>query len=283
MYLLFLLFACGGKTAPDDAAFEAAREVVAAWERGEAQPQALSDELGTLSRGRAYLGQYLWEMQRSMAAARNAVGQSLSADARYSGLVFATPAPLDENCCFDVHFPAAVEGTLKPWVTVTAGWDGAVHRGLPESAALPEPGEPNEDWASRARLFEAASESVGKGFEPGLLVALRDLTQGEDPEVFAYFQPTLAPDTVQVGGVSRWTWARPDATPTTQLIGGPARSWPRASLEGPSGVFVMGTGSVPDEALVWASSQHTMPLWVELETGLWRVEGSAVGLVGLPR
>ena len=212
MYLLFLLFACGGKTAPDDAAFEAAREVVAAWERGEAQPQALSDELGTLSRGRAYLGQYLWELQRSMAAARGAVGQSLSADARYSGLVFATPAPLDENCCFDVHFPATVEGTLKPWVTVTAGWDGAVHRGLPESAALPEPGEPNEDWASRARLFEAASESVGKGFEPGLLVALRDLTQGEDPEVFAYFQPTLAPDTVQVGGVSRWTWARPDAT-----------------------------------------------------------------------
>ncbi|MCO4747701.1 MAG: hypothetical protein KC912_23090 [Proteobacteria bacterium] len=279
---LLLLCACAPKTTPEDQAFEHAQVVVAAFERGEATPQVLPPTLEATARAQSYMGEYLWEMYAATAAARAAVVPAISEDPRWSGVAIATPAPESENCCFVVHFPARVDGAILPWVTATTGWDALAQVSHTATGELPEPSAPHADLS--ARVAALAKATADGAFEPGLVVAMKDLTKDPtDDDVWVYFVPTVEADSVGVGGIQATVFSAPDASPQVLKIGGEARTWTTAELADAPGLFVESTEEAPSEAHIFASRRHELPLWVSAPTGLWRVEGNGVGLYATPR
>jgi hypothetical protein len=278
MHSLLFLAACAPKTAPEDASFAEAQSVVAAFDAGDAVPLPLDPRLEVEARSSAYMGEFVWEMYAATAAARLTVEPLISGDPRASGRVLAVPAPRDETCCFDVHFLAEVEGQLRPWIVAQAGWEPGVTVVHTLAEGLPEVGEPDPELAERAAKLVAAADLEGER----LVVRLADLTGSEsDTDVFVYAVPAVDDERMSVGLLARiWTDA---TTPAHDLSVTPAgKTWSIVDLDSSSGLFLSAPGRVPSHAHIFASRRYGIPLWVSLETGLWRVEGAGVGLFATP-
>lgn len=278
MYTLLLLVACAPKTSPEDQAFARAQGVVAAFAAGELAPLSLEGPLEVEARSSAYMGEYVWEMYAATAAARRVVEPLLEGDPRYSGKVMALPAPQDASCCFDVHFLAEVAGETRSWVVARAGWEEGVPVAHDLASGLPEAAPPSPVIAERLARLDAAADLGGER----LVVALADLTgNADDRDIYVYSVPSVADDQAAVGLVAR-VWTRADAAPRDVAFTISDRTWPRAELRRDAGLFLSATGRVPSHAHIFASRRYGVPLWVDLETGLWRVEGSGVGLFATP-
>ena len=276
--LILSLIACAPKSAPEDRAFEQAKAVVAAFERGEAKPIKLDEATESEALAHAYMGEYLWEIYASTIAARAAVDPVIGEDPRWSGHPLAFPAPETETCCFRVAFPSGSGDALIPWITAKAGWglEEVTHNAGPE---LPAVGDADPLFSQIAGLLQQADAKIDGDFEPAIYVAMTDLTKDpNDDDVWVYYIPTVADNEVGVGGIEAVVWEDRQGQPTTLTLGGQARTWPADTLTTGPGLFLTATGNTPNEAHIFASRRYDLPLWIELDTGLWRVEGNAVGL-----
>ncbi|TNE85109.1 MAG: hypothetical protein EP330_27285 [Deltaproteobacteria bacterium] len=273
---LLLLAACAPKTTPEDQAFEEAKVVVSAFLAGEAHPQQLSAERETQARAAAYFGEYVWEMYAATSAARAAVEPLIAEDPRWSGHIVALPSPSTEECCFTVHFLAKDGDELRPWVVANAGWTALAPLTHNAAEGLPEPGEADAGLSARAARLAEAKDLSGQR----LVVAMSDLTQNAaDDELFVYAVPPSDEGQLSVGLHAR-VWDDPQAAPRDMAYTVASQTWTLADIDPNVGLFLTAKGEVPSQAHIFASRRYDLPLWVELDSGLWRVEGNGVGLFG---
>lgn len=274
--LAVMLAACKPKAAPEDQAFKEAQVVVAAFAAGEAEPQPLNAELTVVATAQSYIGEYVWEMYAATSAAKAVIEPLVVDDPRYAGVVVATPAPQTDGCCFTVHFLANVEGELRPWVTARAGWDLTAEVSHNAADGLPEPGPADQDLAERGAKWQAAKDLP----TDRMVVVMKDLTRDpNDDDVWVYGLPKTPEDTVSVGLIANF-WDNPAEDPLFIKVTTSAKTWPRSAVDDGVGLFLESTGRAPSEAHIFASRFYGFPLWVRLDTGLWRVEGNGVGLYG---
>jgi hypothetical protein len=249
-------------------------------------------------------GLWLYRMDAATARGSDLLGPLVQTDPRWSGVYLSTPA-IDEhrvNCCFDVHFPALIDGAPMEWVSAKAGWgdqpptafDANLVDPSPLDAnalqsLLPEPQKPTADFERRVRTLRHVAVHPPEGLPwRDYNLAVLSLNDFGGPEVLRiYLIPaTTDPNVILVGGWIVYTLEEgSDVLLGPHWYGSEPFVFPKkderlpedtvlSSLLVTSRIF-----ATPTEAHLFAYLMYGRPIIVDTEYGLWVVDQNGMNLL----
>jgi hypothetical protein len=297
---------------------EHAAELVNAYHKGQLEPVSIPPDLQDAVVANVWMARTLYQMDQATARATDVLAPMMELDTedRWAGVYFARLAwdgDDDAECCYEVHFPAMLEGEPAQWLHAKAGWyadgrsafdpnltytDGEgqpVDLGNISSAnppdtlkpGLPEPVPYDASMTRRARLLLDAVGSIDSPLPWNryntLVLALADY--GGDESVFIFLVPaTNDPDLMLMSG---WLWWMVDAD--SDDIGEPIllgeapivqSSQPAEEDHEMMGLFISShLFPSPTVAHIFASHMYELPVWVSTDQGMWWIEGDEVLLL----